>query len=79
MSVAEPDSHCLVKNCRDGNCDGCLNSRRYCDDPACSPYCRECVDNPNHEFYFSVWVALMVFILGTMIMLLYARKRGKEN
>jgi hypothetical protein len=35
-------SRCLSSACLNGNCEGCRNGSKYCNDPRCYPNCPDC-------------------------------------
>ncbi len=35
-------SRCLSSECLNGNCEGCKNKSKFCDDPRCFPNCPDC-------------------------------------
>lgn len=35
-------SRCLSNSCKNGNCEGCRNGSKYCNDPRCYPNCPDC-------------------------------------
>ena len=40
-------SRCLSSSCLNGNCEGCKNKVKFCNDPRCYPDCPDCSDETS--------------------------------
>ena len=61
-------------NCEGGNCIGCRNGIKWCDDTRCNPYCTDCLPNKDNykvEIIIFVFVGLFIFILLFGLIYLY--------
>lgn len=54
---------CERETCVNGNCPGCKDGKRWCDDPRCSPYCTGCKPPKQNFELVNIMFALFVFIL----------------
>jgi len=61
-------SHCEGSMCPAGNCVGCKDSKVWCDDPRCTPYCAEC--NPPEDIKRWVIALLCLVVLAGLMMIL---------
>lgn len=67
-------THCSGQTCRDGNCEGCKDGKLCCDDPRCSPYCRECELPKHHEtggLYLTVSIGIILAIIIAILLIGY--------
>jgi len=64
-------SHCTFETCKGGNCSGCKDGKLWCEDPRCTPYCRECQNKEGHDeagvFLFVTLILIFTFIVGGLL------------
>lgn len=63
-------SHCTDITCQNGNCPGCSNGKLWCDDPQCSPYCRECTPKSGYNTVINTMFAIILVIVLIIILVL---------
>ena len=61
--------HCNNSLCKDGNCPGCSNGKRWCEDPDCFPYCRACELKKNHEETGNWVVGIILVVMFTFFII----------
>lgn len=78
--------YCNLKTCKDGNCEGCKNHQKWCDDPRCFPQCRGCELTDHHETNANIIVWAIIVVLLFIFLILFighgprmveARKKGQ--
>lgn len=65
---------CQKTTCYQGNCPGCKNGEKWCDDPKCTPYCTSCQPPISNDSVVNVLFAtiLIILLLGVFLsMFLY--------
>ena len=72
MSV--PESHCAASNCKNGNCIGCKDGKKWCDDPRCYPYCRDCNLTPSSDGLGYLILLIIAIGIITIIVLVLANR-----
>ena len=55
------NKRCTSSFCKDGNCIGCKDGIRWCEDPRCHPRCEDC-EKPRSTFKFGIIVFFIVII-----------------
>ena len=60
----------VCKSCPSGNCEGCKNGEKWCDDPRCFPYCRGCALIKDHETIsaIGVWIIIATLLMITFLL-----------
>lgn len=64
---------CQRSTCKEGNCPGCKDGERWCDDSRCSPYCVGC-QPPGYNFQIvNVLFAtfLVLLLLGLFVAIFF--------
>ena len=63
--------YCNKKTCKDGNCEGCKNHKKWCDDPRCFPHCRGCELPDDHEKSANIIVWTIILLLVFIFVILF--------
>lgn len=56
--------------CEDGNCIGCKDGQKWCQDPRCSPFCRGCSTPEGFDIIINIVFLVIVLVLILVILLL---------
>lgn len=78
-------SYCLSSTCLNGNCPGCKNGSKFCNDPRCYPNCPDCSDETETECLGGRkgWDWTLIIIIGVLallvLILFYVMTRGKKS
>jgi hypothetical protein len=75
--MSQDYEYCRDKNlCSDGNCPGCKNKKKWCEDPRCTPNCPSCPMIISFEVFSNLFFALIttIIFLGLAILLLFKGK-----
>ena len=70
--IKDPQPCSNPVTCPGGNCPGCINGRRNCADPVCSPYCHGCSMPSGYETNANTTFAIIAACLLCMILLVGA-------
>ena len=64
---------CDRSTCYQGNCPGCKDGQRWCDDPQCAPYCTGCLPPKGNFEMVNMLMAsfLVILLLGIFISLYF--------
>lgn len=64
---------CERESCFEGNCPGCKDGQRWCQDPRCEPYCVGCQPPKQNFEVVNILFAtfLFVLLLGVLISLFF--------
>ena len=65
MSCSDP------LTCPDGNCPGCKNGQTWCQDPRCSPFCRNCAMQQDHDFNGTIVVIVIIICLLAILFIMW--------
>lgn len=69
------DNHCKDPwRCPGGTCEGCRDGIRWCQDPACAPYCQGCAPPVHYEFVSNIvigFIALCLLGLLAIVWIIY--------
>ncbi len=57
--------------CPSGNCTGCKDGIKWCNDPRCAPFCSECYIEGTQSTDHVISVVLYVFIAVTLALILF--------
>ena len=57
--------------CLDGDCEGCANEHKWCNDPRCYPYCSDCLPVIGEDRYYTHVIIAIVIILIIILILYY--------
>lgn len=56
--------------CPNGNCPGCKNKEKWCNDPRCTPYCHNCKVIVSYNIFTNIFFAFLTFILIVSLVML---------
>ena len=64
-------SRCSSSTCLNGNCQGCKNGSKFCNDPRCYPNCPDCSGETNLECLGgrNGWDWTLIIIIGVLTLL----------
>lgn len=54
---------CNSITCPDGNCEGCRDGQKWCQDPRCDPYCGNCTKMQDDEYIGGLVTLIIVACL----------------
>src|SRR3990167_3410950 len=59
--------------CLNGNCPGCKDGKKYCQDPRCAPNCpgSNCTIDKDHDFNGGAVVIVIVFCLLVILFIVW--------
>lgn len=64
-------NRCMSETCLNGNCPGCKNGEKYCEDPRCYPDCPDC--SGETKLYClggrTGWDWTLIIIIGVLVLL----------
>ena len=64
MSRSSHSQFCLDESeCPGGNCEGCKDGARFCDDPRCRPNCKDCAQSQSLGLFVFIVIGILIFIL----------------
>ena len=64
MSRSSHSQFCMDETeCPGGNCEGCKDGARFCDDPRCSPNCKDCEQPSNAGLFVFIVIIIFVFVI----------------
>lgn len=71
-------SHCEDPiTCPDGNCEGCSNGIKWCQDPRCEPYCRDCEMIQDHDTAVNwTFAIILVGLIAIALVLIFVQLFG---
>lgn len=68
---------CEDDSCQDGNCIGCRNGVRWCEDPRCHPNCPNCFIPDSSDTFFFFIIALVIVVIIAFAFILYAHFKDR--
>lgn len=82
-------SRCSSSACLNGNCEGCRNGVKYCNDPRCYPDCPDCSGETSNssvkkrsgwEWFLIIFITILAIILLIMLAWkFYTWSRGSDD
>ena len=63
-------SRCSSSTCLIGNCQGCKDGSKFCNDPRCFPNCPDCSDETKLECFGvrNGWYCTLIIIIGVLVL-----------
>ncbi len=64
MSRSSHSQFCMDETeCPGGNCEGCRDGARFCEDPRCSPNCKDCEPSQNRGLFVFIVIVILIFVI----------------
>jgi len=66
------EKHCQDPlTCPNGNCTGCSLGEIWCQDPRCTPHCRDCQLPENHDEAVNYMFLIIIFLLLVLLFIIW--------